>query len=402
MLGRRAIGAIIGIISGCCLLLLLIACCIVYYRRYLTRKGINEQTSTPQPHSPNQVTNCAPSDSPPSYSEAVKGLRDILFSLFLNEMRDNYLVRWVYTLAIISFLFASCTDGKGFSGGRGGGLKGGGSFGGSKGAGTFGGSSSYNRGTSYGGSNSMKKPSSFKSNAMSFGAGALGGIAAYSVMRSMSSSYRSRPDYYESGYGTGETCLNNEDLNGTRFGRFRCPLNGFPQEAKQCCGEYERQYCCIREKSSFLSGSSSFIWIIIIIVIILIIVIVFARRHQQRQKEVIMVPMDIPADEQQGQPFYNPPPPPMGYPPPPMGYQSPPMGYPPPPMGYQPPPMGYQPSTAGDPYATQPHNYDGNFNSYPPQQQMVYPPQQQMPYPQQQNMANQPQQQGYNPYLVKE
>ncbi|CAF1937903.1 unnamed protein product [Rotaria magnacalcarata] len=92
MLGRRAIGAIIGIISGCCLFLLLIACCIVYYRRYLTRKGhsytptatvevdnrrINEQTSTPQPHSPNQVTNCAPSDSPPSYSEAVKGLRDV-------------------------------------------------------------------------------------------------------------------------------------------------------------------------------------------------------------------------------------------------------------------------------------------------------------------------------------
>ncbi|CAF3470440.1 unnamed protein product [Rotaria socialis] len=92
MLGRRAIGAIIGIISGCCLFLLLIACCIVYYRRYLTRKGhsytptatvevdsrrINEQTSTEQPHSRNQATNCATSDSPPSYSEAVKGLRDV-------------------------------------------------------------------------------------------------------------------------------------------------------------------------------------------------------------------------------------------------------------------------------------------------------------------------------------
>jgi hypothetical protein len=35
-----------------------------------------------------------------------------------------------------------------------------------------------------------------------FGAGALGGIAAYSVMRSMSSSYRSRPNYYEPGYGS--------------------------------------------------------------------------------------------------------------------------------------------------------------------------------------------------------
>jgi len=44
--------------------------------------------------------------------------------------------------------------------------------------------------------------SSFKSNAMSFAAGAAGGIAAYSIMRSMSGSYRSRPDgYYGPGYG---------------------------------------------------------------------------------------------------------------------------------------------------------------------------------------------------------
>ncbi len=37
---------------------------------------------------------------------------------------------------------------------------------------------------------------------MSFGAGALGGVAAYSLMRSMSSSYRSRPGYYQPGYGS--------------------------------------------------------------------------------------------------------------------------------------------------------------------------------------------------------
>ena len=58
---------------------------------------------------------------------------------------------------------------------------------------------------------------------------------------------------YFSIYIAGETCTNNEDLNGTRFGRFRCPLSGFPREAKQCCGEYEQQYCCIREKSRFVS-----------------------------------------------------------------------------------------------------------------------------------------------------
>jgi len=46
---------------------------------------------------------------------------------------------------------------------------------------------------------------SFKQNAMSFGAGALGGVAAYSLMRSMSSSYHSRPGYYEPGYG-GKFC----------------------------------------------------------------------------------------------------------------------------------------------------------------------------------------------------
>jgi hypothetical protein len=104
---------------------------------------------------------------------------------------------------------------------------------------------------------------------MSFGAGALGGVAAYSLMRSMSSSYHSRPGYYEPGYGSkkfdlykciikfmnlaGETCVNNEDMNGTRFGSFRCPLNGFPYEAKYCCGEYGKQYCCIREGTRLVS-----------------------------------------------------------------------------------------------------------------------------------------------------
>lgn len=99
---------------------------------------------------------------------------------------------------------------------------------------------------------------------MSFGAGALGGVAAYSLMRSMSSSYHQRPGYYAPGYGgknlnpqiciikfmdlVGETCINNEDLNGTKFGSFRCPLNGFPIEAKYCCGEYGKQYCCTRDR----------------------------------------------------------------------------------------------------------------------------------------------------------
>lgn len=36
---------------------------------------------------------------------------------------------------------------------------------------------------------------------MSFGAGALGGVAAYSLMRSMSHSYYGGPGYYRPGYG---------------------------------------------------------------------------------------------------------------------------------------------------------------------------------------------------------
>jgi len=41
-------------------------------------------------------------------------------------------------------------------------------------------------------------------------------------------------------------------MNGTIYGKFRCPLYGFPQEAKSCCGDYGEQFCCIRERSRFV------------------------------------------------------------------------------------------------------------------------------------------------------
>ncbi|CAF0874430.1 unnamed protein product [Adineta steineri] len=341
--GGRAIGAIIGIISACSLFVLLFACCIVYYRRYLTRKARNEQTNTEQPQVTNRTANYMSSDPPP-YSEAVK------------------------------VLSLTCTDGKGFGGGRGGGgfkggSRGGGSFGGSKGAGTFGGSSGY------GGMNKVRTGSSFGSNARSFGMGALGGVAAYSLMNSMSSHRSYRPGYYDPGYGTGSTCINNENRNGTTFGSFRCPLNGFPIEARSCCGPYGNQFCCIPD--GYTSDSrhyrSSFGGILLVIIIVAIIVFIFVRHRRRSQKDVVMVPMEPPLDEEQRPPFYHPPPPPMGYPPPPMGYPQPPHG---------------------NPYAPPPQNYDGSYNPYPQQQhQMPYPPQQQ-PYP--------PQQQSYNPYQVKE
>ena len=46
--------------------------------------------------------------------------------------------------------------------------------------------------------------------------------------------------------GTGDECINNEDFNGTKFGKFRCPLPEFDEDAKYCCGSAsdETQYCC--------------------------------------------------------------------------------------------------------------------------------------------------------------
>jgi len=49
---------------------------------------------------------------------------------------------------------------------------------------------------------SSRSRSSFKQNAMRFAAGAAGGAAAYSIMRSLTRSRHSRPgDYYGPGYG---------------------------------------------------------------------------------------------------------------------------------------------------------------------------------------------------------
>ncbi|CAF1548758.1 unnamed protein product [Adineta ricciae] len=278
--------------------------------------GLNEPTDIEQTRMTHRTAHNQIPDSPPTYSEAVNPI-----------------------------LFTTCTDGKG-------GFGRGGVRGGSKG-GSFGSSSSFNRGNSYGSYNKMNKPSSgsgFRKNAMSFGAGALGGVAAYSIMSSMSRSYV--PGHYASGYGTGAVCTNNEDYNGTKFGQFRCPLEGFPYDAKYCCGEYGKHYCCAPEGRSNRGGFNLF-WLCIIIAIVIIAVVVFAKRRRQSSKDIIMVPVEPPMDEQQH--GFFPPPPPMSYPP------------------------------NVNPYAVPPQNFNGTYTPYPPQQ---------MPYP--------PNQQPYNPYQVKE
>jgi hypothetical protein len=48
---------------------------------------------------------------------------------------------------------------------------------------------------------SSRSGSSFGKNAMSVAAGAAGGLAAYSIMRSLAKSHRSRGGYYGPGYG---------------------------------------------------------------------------------------------------------------------------------------------------------------------------------------------------------
>lgn len=249
--------------------------------------------------------------------------------------------RFLCFIVFVLFGFLLTIDGKGFGGGRGGGFKGGGS----RGSGSFGGSSGYGRGNSFG--SSMSKPrggSSFKKHAMSFAAGAAGGVMAYSLMRSMSG-HGYRPGYYEPGYGSGETCINNEDLNGTIFGSFRCPLNGFPREARYCCGEYGHQFCCIRERNRFAHNSTYFGWIVLIVAILLIIIVFVAIRSRRRQKDAVMVPTEPPLNDQfRPSPFYQPAPPTYGYPPPP----------------------------GSNPY----ENPQSNFNPYAPPNQMPYPPQQ--------------------------
>lgn len=146
--------------------------------------------------------------------------------------------------------------------------------------------------------------------------------------------------------------------------------------------------------SRFYRSASNLGWIFLIVVMCIVGICLLMRHLQRKQskdflfafpfskrfvlfsiEDVILVPVEPPPNEPQGQPYYQPPPPPMGYPPPPMG----------------------------NPYATPLlQNYEGNYNPYlpqqPPQHQMSYPPQQSMPH----QMPYPPQQQAFNPYPVKE
>lgn len=106
----------------------------------------------------------------------------------------------------------------------------------------------------------------------------------------------------------GKTCYNNENFNGTVFGQFRCPLNDFPQEARECCGDYGKQFCCIPDFSRYFfllfyfsftytfriflrlftssrsfNGMSYLFWVIIIVILFIIIALIWVR-YQRRQR----------------------------------------------------------------------------------------------------------------------
>lgn len=193
-----------------------------------------------------------------------------------------------YTLIfLVLFILSDKISSKG---GRGGGGRGGG--------GRFGGGSrtigsrvpiggSAVRGPAFGGSG-FRNPNSYSSYRSgsgmrwaSFGAGML----AYSAMsRIASGGYYNRGYYGGSGsggypygtsavnpkVGTGDECINNEDFNGTKFGKFRCPLPEFDEDAKYCCGSAsdETQYCC-----KFFDDSGRKIGVIVAVIAVFALIV---------------------------------------------------------------------------------------------------------------------------------
>ncbi|KAI3387699.1 hypothetical protein SNEBB_009773 [Seison nebaliae] len=73
------------------------------------------------------------------------------------------------------------------------------------------------------------------------------GAVAYLAFRSLANMAFGHNHYdYRSRYSSvnGHYCTNNVNFNGTKFGRFRCPLNSFKASDIYCCGPGGEQYCC--------------------------------------------------------------------------------------------------------------------------------------------------------------
>ncbi len=161
----------------------------------------------------------------------------------------SFWVHWIYRLYAFNFL----TDQYEFKGGR--------AVGGSRGSRTGGGGfrsgskinnirkpfGNTNMGQNYMGASGMYRRNGIRWS--SFGAG----MVAYGLMSNLAMRPHFSPGYYhyyhQSGSSSsvrksGEICINNEDFNGTSFGKFQCPLPGFELSAKYCCGDSGEQYCC--------------------------------------------------------------------------------------------------------------------------------------------------------------
>ena len=66
----------------------------------------------------------------------------------------------------------------------------------------------------------------------------------------------------------GSICTNNQPYEGIIFGKIKCPVNGFEENAVLCCDEPGQQYCCAP-----LNGLSNLSIILIVLGIVLSILV---------------------------------------------------------------------------------------------------------------------------------
>jgi len=189
------------------------------------------------------------------------------------------------------------------------------------------------------------------------------GMVAYAAMSSLIRSSHGH-GYYGgtyNGYGqysnytpNGEFCVNNEDFDGTKFGRFQCPLPGFNRRDTYCCGVGEYQFCCGYWDDSGRKGWTLFGIFAALAAFIGTGYFIMTKVREREMKEDFDDPIEMPPYNQNyGPGQMGPRPMGPGYGPRPMG-----PGYGPRPMGpgYGPRPMGpgYGPRPMGPGYGPRP------------------------------------------------
>lgn len=74
------------------------------------------------------------------------------------------------------------------------------------------------------------------------------GLLAFNIMSNIASRrayYSGNGPYYRTtNRKLGSTCTNMEDFNGTVLNSFQCPIDGFTDDDRYCCGPENYEYCC--------------------------------------------------------------------------------------------------------------------------------------------------------------